>query len=709
MANNWKSKGRKNLAIALVMAVLIPLVATGAPLAQEPQRVPLDPDDVNAPSEIAEAATEWIAHFTQCPANDISCEEPQCMGFYDEMDAAGWVGSDSFHWGNCSAWAEDFKSSSAGGKENQWIDDVDIALFCDHGTSTYDTFWNKTLSALHFGCKDPDGDCNVSPGEAYLSYGDNDLEWLAFKACSVLSDGGPAPYYNRGYWAATMDNLHLLLGFKNSSYCDDDFGEKWAEYMLGWKLLWFWLRPPYTVTQSWFETVDDTQPGGVCARVLAEESYFFNDYLWGKGTVYPDYQDGDYTYLDHCSCTPPPVAVENVAQIQSLPRFKVLPRQVDKAYVMDRVALAFPQLAGSEVYSNTEYFFMVNSPSVEAAAVTTYTLQVDRTTGSYKFRNASMLWTTPPEAPVLPSSEQAQAIARGFFAANAQRLPGALYRNGEVLFAVEEQVGALQAAPMSAAIDDAQLESMPVDVALSYGRVLNVTVGTRRGTQMVPLSVVGPGARTKMYMGDGGEILGVQGGSRDLDAPGDLVEIMSADDAWALFLEKPSLALAPIPWVYDVVTRTGETLGYYEQEYTEDQQELIPAWIFTADFGGGGEVLAEGVLVYMPAADPFLPPTASIDEPAPGSAFGPADLVVLKGSAQSGQPPYSFDWYSSRDGYLGSGATLPTTLSGGLEKGALVPHTISLQVTDANGQNGTAAEDLFVRTGIYLPMVLKGE
>jgi hypothetical protein len=254
-----------------------------------------------------------------------------------------------------------------------------------------------------------------------------------------------------------------------------------------------------------------------------------------------------------------------------------------------------------------------------------------------------------------------------------------------------------------------ELDRLAVNVALSYGRLLDVPVGTTRGTQTVQLSVVGPGARTKMYLGNEGEILGLQGGSRDLDPPGDQVEIMDSTTAWKLFLEDPSLALAPIPWVYDVVSRTGETLGYYEQEYTQDQQELIPAWIFDADFYDGGELLATGVLVYMPAASPYLPPQASIDAPPPGSEFGPGEMIPLLGSAQFGLEPYTFDWYSSHDGFLGSGATLDTMLSGAMEKGDLVHHTISLRVTDANGQTGTASEELFVRTAVYLPIVLKGE
>jgi hypothetical protein len=700
MGKDGKSKGRRSLAILLGLALLTSLLTGLAPQAQEPQRVPLDPDDVNAPTEIGEAATEWIAYFTQCPANDIPCEEPQCMGFYDEMDDAGWGGLDSFHWGNCSAWAEDFKRSASGGKENTWIDDVDIALFCDHGTSTYDTFWSKNLSALHFGCKDPDGDCNVSPGEAYLSYGDNDLEWLAFKACSVLSDGGPAPYYNRGYWAATMDKLHLLLGFKNSSYCDGDFGEKWAEYMLGWKFLWFWLRPPSKVTQAWFEAVDDTQPGGVCARVLAEESYFFNDYLWGKGTVYDDYQDGDYTYWDHCSCTPPPIQVPDVDMIQGLPVYQVVDRQVDNEYVMQRVANAFPELAGAEIYSNTDYFFMVSSPMVESSAVATYTLQVDKVTGSYKFRNATELWATPPETPTLPSENEVMRIAGEFFSGPGESLPAAWYRNGEVLYVVEEQIGTMEAPVDASPLDEVTETHLPTNISLSFGRLLDIPGAM--------ISVVGPGARTKMYLGDGGEILGVQGGSRDVETTGDQVPIMGADTAWGLYLQNPAIALAPLPWAYDEIVRTGQTLGYYEQEYTQQQSELIPAWIFTADLiGAGGNLLETGVQVYVPASTDYMPPVPSIDAPPPDSEFSPGEMVTFVGSAEFGKEPYTFDWYSSHDGFLGSGQTLPAMLTGAVEKGSLVSHTITLQVTDANGQKGAASENVYVRTAVYLPIVLK--
>jgi hypothetical protein len=487
-----------HLAISMVLATLFVLAMALVSGAQAPERVPSELDSVDAPEEVYEVGTEWIANFTQCPANNISCEEPQCMGFYDELAAAGWGGEDSFHWGNCSAWAQDFKSSAAGGAENNWVDDVDILLFCDHGTTAWDDFWNKNLSALHFGCKDPDTDCNVTPGEAYLSYGDNDLEWLGLKACSVLSDNGPAPYYNRGYWAATMDGLHQILGFKNSSYCRDNFGEKWAEYMLGYKILWFWIRPPYKVTQAWFEAVDDTQPGGVCARVLAEESYFFNDYLWGKGYVYPDYQDGDYTYWDHCACTPPPqpLGAEDLAQIEALPVFEVRPRELTKDEVL-RIGSAFEFSMEQEIYEDDNYWYMIRSSDIY-----TYTLQVDKLTGSYKYRNASKLWSTPKTPPKLPALREARDFADSFLNQYAKILPGAAYRNGETLLWYEEQVSTPKApAGEAAGVEVAEVVT-PTHAALSYGRMLYIPL------YQTWLSMVGPGARTKVYLGEGNEILG---------------------------------------------------------------------------------------------------------------------------------------------------------------------------------------------------------
>jgi hypothetical protein len=697
---NRNSKARKTLAILLVMAILFSLAGTLTPLAQEPE--PLSPDAPDAPHKVG---VEWIADFDQCPANDLpNCTQPECMKLYNALVGEGWTGS--FHWGNNAAWETDFKRAAAGGSENSWIDSVDLGLFCSHGSGAYDTYWGQNLSSLYFGY--PHDDCHLTPGEAHLSYGDYNLEWLAFFACSVLSDGGPAPYYNRGYWASTMDGLHLMLGMKTTMYCSSTIGQKWADYMRGIKWpIWpyFWLRPPYKITQSWFEATDDTQPGGVCARVLAEVSNNYNDYLWGKGYVSPDpTHNSIYWYWDHCSCTPPPQQVEDVDQIQALPVLQVMPREVNEDLVLQVIAPAFG-MADTMVYSDTEYFFLMSATEVE-----THTLQIDKASGGWKYRIQNELWVPPPTPPRLPGPETALMIADNFFASQGEALPGAWYRTGEILLMTEEMVEVQMDSLGSEILQEQELQRVPVDVAVSYGRVEQLPVQTRQGIRMQELSIVGPGARTKVYVGDGGKILGVQGGSRDIQATGETVPLLGSDEAWALFLEDPTIALASIPWAYDEVissTVPGPTLGYYEEPQAQGQQELVPTWVFSATFYAGGEPL-DKALVYVPAAGEYLPPQVQIDSPADGSEFSPGEAIAFSGSVvQYGQAPFAYEWHSSHDGLLGTEATINAPLTAAIGKSTVISHTISLQVTDANGQEGADSIQVFIRPAVYLPLILK--
>jgi hypothetical protein len=701
MGKNWNSKARKTLAILLVMAILFSLVGSLTPLAQEPE--PLSPDAPNA----SKVGVEWVADFDQCPANDLpNCTQPECMKLYNALVGEGWTGS--FHWGNSAAWETDFKRAAAGGSENSWIDSVDLGLFCSHGSGAYDTFWGQNLSSLYFGY--PHDDCHLTPGEAYASYGDYNLEWLAFFACSVLSDGGPSPYYNRGYWASTMDGLHLMLGMKTTMYCSSQIGNKWAHYMQGLKWpLWpyFWLRPPYKITQSWFEATDDTQPGGVCARVLAEVQNNYNDYLWGKGYVSPDpTHDGTYWYWDHCSCTPPPQQVEDMDQILAVPILQVMPRDVNESLVLEVIAPAFG-MADTMVYSDTEYFYLLGATEVE-----THTLQVDKTSGGWKYRVQNELWVPPPPdmPPRLPDPETALVIADDWFAQQGEALPGAWYRTGEILLTTEEMVE-VQMDTLADGTPTEKEQGHPVDVAISYGRVESLPVETSQGIQTQAFSIVGPGARTKVYVGDAGKILGVQGGSRDIQTTGETVPILNPEDAWNLFLEDPTIALASIPWAYDEVMLTpgiGPTLGYYEEPHAQGQQELVPTWIFTADFYAGGEPLAQGVLVYVPAAGEYLPPEVQIDSPADGSAFSPGEVIAFSGSVvQGGLAPFAYEWQSSYDGLLGTGAMIEAPLTAAIGKSTVISHTISLQVVDANGQEGADSIQVFIRPAVYLPLILK--
>jgi hypothetical protein len=139
---------------------------------------------------------------------------------------------------------------------------------------------------------------------------------------------------------------------------------------------------------------------------------------------------------------------------------------------------------------------------------------------------------------------------------------------------------------------------------------------------------------------------------------------------------------------------------------------MVPTWVFNASFYAHDDLLAGGVLVYLPAAQQsageYLPPAVDIVAPSHGSEFGPGEMVTFEGHVtQYGLEPFAYEWYSSHEGFLGSGDTINAPLSGAVEKGELISHTISLQVTDANGQEGADSVMVFVRTAHYLPVVLK--
>jgi hypothetical protein len=163
--------------------------------------------------------------------------------------------------------------------------------------------------------------------------------------------------------------------------------------------------------------------------------------------------------------------------------------------------------------------------------------------------------------------------------------------------------------------------------------------------------------------------------------------------------------------VYEEIIPQGEpTLAYFEQAYTELQTELIPTWVFstTMTLGTGvQQAQTQGTYVYLPAAEEYFPPQANILEPTDGETFGVGEMVTFSGEGSYGKEPYTFTWYSSVQGYLGTGPSIDVPLWPALVKGDLTSHTITLQLTDANGQQGSDSVEVMVSATIYLPLVLR--
>jgi hypothetical protein len=88
-----------------------------------------------------------------------------------------------------------------------------------------------------------------------------------------------------------------------------------------------------------------------------------------------------------------------------------------------------------------------------------------------------------------------------------------------------------------------------------------------------------------------------------------------------------------------------------------------------------------------------LPPTAVISDPRDGGSFGTEDIVVFSSEGSSDpdeDDQLTFQWWSDRDGMLGTGPGIRTPLTAG-------EHTITLYVDDGLGGNHTAEATVSVR------------
>jgi hypothetical protein len=691
--------------------------------AQEPgpiQRAPMAAEAVEDDGGTAEVGVEWITDWPGT-ADDRANWYYSAVNLYNELKDAGWVGK--FNWGNTNAWERDFKP---GGGNNSLIDTVDLAMIGTHGSSAYDSFWKKNLSSVYFSSNNDDW--HLTPGEAYRFFGSNDLEWLAFDSCSVLRDD------SRAYWHSTFNGLHLMLGFANTMYVVyPGNGGVWGDQMRK-KSWWIFGHGAKTVTQAWFSAVEDQQPSGVRARVLAEELNNYNDYMWGQGYVSPDYpNNGSYWYWDHVSGTPQPLQLKFVPP--AMPIYKVQPRVVDDNYAK-RVGFVFG-LSG-EVLQSPDGAELYMAGGVDD----TKQLKINTVSGGFSFQDLNELWTDPERARTLPpSGPRAESIATGFLAQYNDQLPGYLGWVQSPVTPTYELEGPTTASSLPGASSLAATEiTSPTNYTISYARVLPIGGGQN-------VSVVGPGARLNVHVGDNGMIAGMKGGWRDVatvqlagasvqpaaaDGANDIqatqvasTPIKTADQAWADFLANPSIAVAQVPLAsrYDTTGKPAPTLAYYEQPSSANQSELIPVWIFEADLYTGtvssgvqatapneDVLISSDTKIYVPAssiADAL--PLVNIVSPVAGAVVNPGEVVTLTAEVTGGLAPYTLVWSSSANGALGTGETLAvSTLTQDMKNGSLQPNTIQVDVIDANGQTASAAVPLGVIGPLrYVPLLLK--
>lgn len=595
-----------------------------------------------------EVLVEWINDYPGTE-HDVEGRDDSAEGLREKLSSIGW----EWHWWNydgdeyraCSdslAWEQDFDE-----EEEDWVDDVDIAFFAGHGSKAYDWNFGKDLHTLYFSTEHDDE--HLKPGDAYGEWGNRDLEWIAFDACKVLKDD------HGNYWASTMDGVHLILGFKTTAL-DHRIGYWWALGMVSEGC----YDPPMRIAAAWCWAAHKTQSGDkVKTRVLGETEETFEDYLWGQGYVSEDNPpvDDTYWYLDQSITTNPHVIQIEPPFPDQMNLYIVDPTPVNVTYV-ESIGSIFG-LTGEVGYYGDGIYYMTDGVKY---------LQVSITEGIL-YGDSSKLWVIHDTEPELPTKEQAEFEAQNF-----------LSNNGLL--------------PTDTSLHDTYSSEQGC-VNKTGGTLINSTIIDRQVEYVRSIdgySVVGPGAKLEVFIGENNETIGFFRVLRPVQYA-ETIDIISEEEAVNIldaYGGKVMLGGAPLsPW--DEMNITSTTLGYYEAGFNETQEYLIPCYIFNVDFMLEGNVTFTG-LICTPATSGFLPPIAEIVSPSNDYVSSEGQPISFVGQCSDfGTPPFTYEWYSNIDGHLGEGPELIiSTLSVGRKEGTGVPHTITLTVIDSTGKSSSA-------------------
>ncbi len=213
--------------------------------------------------ETKRVGVEWVEDYTHAGLNYLQYSAESAGAFYDRLGTAGWT--KCFNYGNSSAWEEDFKESAY---DDVVADSVDIVWFEGHGAS----------GRLAFGDLYHD-DLYLYYNEA--SWGDNQLEWVFLKSCSVLAGEGDGDslYKSGGQFAQALQGAHMICGCGSIVVSAASDGENVAEYLTGQD-----GKTAQKVWRAWGKALKDTQDATDQLIAICESSYCIDDYIWDVST-----------------------------------------------------------------------------------------------------------------------------------------------------------------------------------------------------------------------------------------------------------------------------------------------------------------------------------------------------------------------------------------------------------------------------------------
>lgn len=650
------TKGRVRTLFLNLLLICALLLSPGAAFAQEPDQQPDSPATGSAIKPTAddgllEFGVWWAEDYPPAGAggSDLPATRPDALGLRNQLTSTcrlyffgvcwwswptpSWIAR--FVYGNSSAWEEDWKRAAAGGTEHIYVDTIDLAYWAGHGAS------GGILFGVGGNTRD---DAWLTFNDAAGAWGNGDLDWVALAACNVLDDP------NLGNWANTMDGLRLILGFK-TVMADVPHGDWFGLY----------IREGYSMGQAWFKAADQLQPQNTIARVLAEETWMYNDRWYNHNST--DYLDANYWYWTHTVGSEPARFVD-ANDITEMPVYQVQPLSLAEANSR------WDTLGSATGVTVTDYITLTSIASVNPLRskldVGTIRfsqdgqLQMDENNGLFAYNDVSELWVAPGAEPA--NAQAVQAIS----AADAITIANQFLSNNGLLPADAQfyEVAAdtlTQAADPNGARASGTVQVISEDTMahqVIYSRIVTATLNSKsRGVaETVEFSVMGPGSKLKVYVDTTAPaglsaaslaeetVIGAQGGYRAVQQPAargtnapltvpilpfaTVAKLLDLNGQKQAELESMfSLSYVPLGNI-DSRTLTTNTLAYWEGAMGAGQDQLIPVHAI-----GVRNVLTDSAVVeyaaFIPANPLFMPPLAKIESAKLGNGDPlPAEVTV---------------------------------------------------------------------------------
>jgi hypothetical protein len=710
------------LGSGLVLALLTTLWLTPA-YAAEPERAdePTTPADTSGAEAVqADDGGRWELgiHGTAGDLTAATAAERAGMNYWLSF-ASNW--QTNYIYNESSAWEEDFKLLSLGGTNESYIDNVDLQFYVGHGWPGGFTFANTAHD-----------DSALTSNECLGAWGNKDNDWFALTSCQVLADS------NLSNWARCMNGQHLILGFvTNASAYNNLFSTQ--AYHFG-----RYLYYNYSVPQAWYAACDVAQRGRI-TRTIINELDCLNDRP-NYGQVCADSYDGDWWYQTHWCGTETAIQVPLEKLQGQLPVYRVAPYSLDQAESdLNRLSTI---LLGEPVTNTVRSSGVFQDDPFLVSTRISETVQLDKNSGLYSFADVAQLWTAEQAETALAvtaaspnyiSQDDARTIADRFLRQNQLFDTGSTFN--EVIsdtISVPLDAGVVPTSPLSAASVE-QVDESAVLWQVIYARRLTVDLVSAAGTVQEEFSVVGPGAKQKVYVPVTADVtaasklqtepIGLQGGWREVQAQVNaatgqlvMVDILPEEQVKQLYLALPDrVALNDVP--LDVENREilSTTIAYWEDAQGVSQAELTPVYEFLVrmtDRNSGDEIED---YVYVPASPLYMRPYAEIvsvsqatgatgrqltltaaDASQTLQTLGEGDFDFALGTGADGD--YLYDWFVDGES-IGTGRSIVYNLpsNSGSLRNAL---TIELRVTNADSPNTQSATDsVTVEPSLFLPLI----